>query len=65
VSDAAKTAPPPKPAAMRFDLPTPEADTQPFWNADREGKLLIKRCTACGKTHLYPRRSSTSRRDRG
>jgi len=23
VSDAAKTAPPPKPAAMRFDLPTP------------------------------------------
>jgi uncharacterized protein len=45
----------PKPAAMRFDLPTPEADTQPFWDAAREKKLLIKRCGGCGKNHFYPR----------
>jgi uncharacterized OB-fold protein len=56
MSDAAKpAAAPPKPPAMRFDLPTPEGDTQPFWDAAREGKLLIKRCTACGRTHFYPR----------
>jgi uncharacterized protein len=39
----------------RFDLPTPEADTQPFWDAAREGRLLIKRCRACGRPHFYPR----------
>src|SRR5260221_14246851 len=40
---------------MRFDLPTPEGDTRPFWEAAREGKLLIKRCASCGKRHFYPR----------
>src|ERR1043166_4836960 len=51
------TAQPPgaKPPAMRFDLPTPEGDTLPFWQAAREGKLLIKRCASCGKPHFYPR----------
>jgi uncharacterized OB-fold protein len=55
MSDAAKTAAPAKAPAMRFDLPTPEGDTQPFWDAAREGKLLVKRCAACGKSHFYPR----------
>ena len=40
---------------VRFDLPTPDEDTQPWWDAAREGKLLIKRCGACGKAHFYPR----------
>jgi uncharacterized OB-fold protein len=39
----------------RFDLPTPDAETQPFWDAARDGKLLIKRCNTCGKPHFYPR----------
>ena len=40
---------------MRFDLPTPDDDTRPFWDAAREGRLLIKRCAACGRAHHYPR----------
>ena len=30
-------------------------ETQAFWLACTEGKLLIPRCTACGKTHWHPR----------
>lgn len=40
---------------MRFDLPQPDLETQPFWDAAREGRLLIKRCTTCAKFHFYPR----------
>ena len=32
---------------------TPE--TQPFWEAATAGRLLVKRCTACGESHHYPR----------
>ncbi|MBA3304279.1 MAG: Zn-ribbon domain-containing OB-fold protein [Actinomycetota bacterium] len=39
----------------RFDLPTPDGETQPWWDAAREGKLLIKRCGACGEAFFYPR----------
>ncbi len=27
----------------------------PFWEAAREGQLLLKWCTACGKPHFHPR----------
>ncbi|MGI8663343.1 MAG: Zn-ribbon domain-containing OB-fold protein [Acidimicrobiales bacterium] len=40
---------------MRFDLPSPDAETQPYWDAARDGTLLIKRCAACGRAHFYPR----------
>ncbi len=40
---------------MRFDLPTPDPETQPFWDATREHRLLIRRCAACGAAHFYPR----------
>lgn len=40
---------------MRFDLPTPEPETQPFWDAARGGRVLIKRCADCGRHHFYPR----------
>ena len=43
------------PAGPRFDLPTPDAETQPFWDAAREHRLLIKRCRACRRAHFYPR----------
>src|SRR5207302_9064427 len=45
----------PCPAVMRFDLPTPDGDSQHFWDGAREGRLLIKRCRACGRAHYYPR----------
>lgn len=41
--------------APRFDLPTPDDETQPFWDAARDHRLLIRRCRACDKAHFYPR----------
>jgi len=35
--------------------PVVNPETQPFWNAAREGRFLIPVCTACGKAHWYPR----------
>ena len=35
--------------------PEPNPETKPFWDAAAEGKLLIKRCRACGEAHYYPR----------
>ncbi|MHB8669025.1 MAG: Zn-ribbon domain-containing OB-fold protein [Acidimicrobiales bacterium] len=40
---------------MRFDLPTPDDGTRPFWDAAAEGRLLFKRCASCGRAHFYPR----------
>ena len=38
-------------------IPAPlvNPETEAFWSAAKEGKFLIKRCTACGKAHWYPR----------
>ncbi len=41
--------------AMRFDLPSPDATTQPFWDACRDGKLMFQRCGTCGLAFYYPR----------
>ena len=40
---------------MRFDLPTPDLEQQPYWDAARDGRLLVRRCDACGAHHFYPR----------
>jgi hypothetical protein len=40
---------------VRFDLPAPEPETRPFWDATRERRLLVKRCAECGEAHFYPR----------
>lgn len=40
---------------VRSDLPTPEGDTQPFWDAAAEERLLLRRCDDCDTTHFYPR----------
>ena len=38
-----------------YNLPTPDPETQPYWDAARDGKLLIKRCRGCGEAFFYPR----------
>src|ERR1700690_4014436 len=43
------------PEQPRFDLPVIEPESQPFWDAAKEGRLLIQRCEACGKAQHYPR----------
>ena len=41
-------------AAVRFDIPTPDLETQPFWDGCREGVFLVRHCNTCGEDHLYP-----------
>lgn len=35
--------------------PAVTIESKPFFDAAAEGKFLIKRCTACGEAHWYPR----------
>ena len=39
----------------KIQAPQPNPETQAFWSAAQEGKLMIGKCTACGKVHYYPR----------
>ena len=41
--------------SVRFDLPSPDAEQQPFWDGCREGRFLLRRCRACGAFSFYPR----------
>ena len=41
--------PKPRPA------PIPDAETEPYWQAVNEGRLMVQRCTVCGRSQLYPR----------
>jgi uncharacterized OB-fold protein len=43
------------PEGPRFDLPTIEPESRPFWDAAKEGRLMIQRCDACGAAQHYPR----------
>jgi uncharacterized OB-fold protein len=36
-------------------LPQPSALSAPYWQAAREGRLVVQRCAACGHRQLYPR----------
>ncbi|SDL13067.1 Zn-ribbon domain-containing OB-fold protein [Streptomyces indicus] len=42
-------------SSVRFDLPEPDAFTEPYWAAAAEGRLLLRTCGDCGRTHHYPR----------
>ncbi|MFE7167060.1 Zn-ribbon domain-containing OB-fold protein [Streptomyces sp. NPDC057616] len=42
-------------SAPRFDVPEADAFTRTYWDAAAEGRLLIRRCGACGRAHHYPR----------
>lgn len=35
--------------------PSANIETEAYWNAAKEGKLLIKKCDDCSKPHFYPR----------
>jgi uncharacterized OB-fold protein len=39
----------------RFDLPTPDPSTEPYWEGAARGVLLVKRCGSCGRAHFAPR----------
>ena len=44
-----------RPTTRRVPAPSQNLESKPFWDAAKEGKFLIKRCTACGEAHWYPR----------
>jgi uncharacterized OB-fold protein len=39
----------------KIPAPKPTPETQAFWDAAAQGKFLLRRCTACGRAHWYPR----------
>ena len=41
--------------SRKIPAPLVSSETQPFWNAAREGRFVVPVCTACGKAHWYPR----------
>ena len=38
-----------------YPAPTISIETETYWAAANNGKLLMKRCADCNKTHFYPR----------
>jgi uncharacterized protein len=44
-----------KAAERIYADPLVNLETERYWAAAREGRLLLKRCTSCGQTHFYPR----------
>lgn len=42
---------------MNGDLPVPivNADSAPYWEGARDGKLLLQRCGDCGTLRFFPR----------
>ncbi len=41
--------------ARKIPAPQGNPETRPFWDAAREGRLMVGRCAACGRAHYYPR----------
>jgi uncharacterized OB-fold protein len=46
---------PQMPRTSTWHLPQPDLETQPYWDAARDRRLLIKHCNACGQDFFYPR----------
>jgi hypothetical protein len=42
-------------AELPTPAPVPSPETEVFWDATAEGRLLLPRCRACGYTIWYPR----------
>ncbi len=36
-------------------VPSPSPATLPFWEAAKEGRLLLPKCNECNRVHWYPR----------
>jgi uncharacterized OB-fold protein len=39
----------------KLPAPSVSPETEAYWDAAGKGKLLVRKCTACGETHHYPR----------
>ncbi|HZZ37280.1 MAG TPA: OB-fold domain-containing protein [Caulobacteraceae bacterium] len=43
------------PSVRKIPAPAQNLESKPFWDAAKEGRFLLKHCTACDKAHWYPR----------
>ena len=43
------------PQERKIAAPPMNPEIQPFFDAATQGKLMVKRCAACGQSHHYPR----------
>lgn len=43
------------PVPVEKPLPQPSALSKAYWDAAAQGRLVLQRCTACGKVRHYPR----------
>ena len=41
--------------AAKYPKPVTNPETAHFWEQTAKGKLMFKRCTACGEAHYFPR----------
>ena len=39
----------------KLPAPAVSQETQAYWDAAAKGKLLVRKCAACGQCHHYPR----------
>ena len=39
----------------KLEAPDQSPETKPYWDAAAKGRLLLKKCNACGEPHFYPR----------
>ena len=44
-----------QPQQRKIAPPPVNPETEHFWEAAGQGKLLYKKCAACGEPHFYPR----------
>jgi uncharacterized protein len=42
-------------STVKYEAPQGNPETRYFWEQTVEGNLMIKRCTACGEAHYFPR----------
>ena len=42
-------------AERKIMSPSPNVETQPYWDAANAGRLMLKKCNSCGELHFYPR----------
>ncbi len=41
--------------SRKIPAPAVTLESKPFWDAAKEGRFLLKKCTACNQPHWYPR----------
>src|SRR5262245_41257308 len=45
----------PEKKERKLSAPAVSPETKAYWDAAARGQLLVRKCTACGETHHYPR----------